>query len=1035
VEQLITVPLEADLLNGVEGIEVIRSESVPGLSSIVMVFSEGTNIYRARQLVEERLTQAHALPNVSKPPTMLQPLSSSNRLLMIGLDSDKVSPIEQSVIARWTVRPKLMGVPGVANVSIWGMRDQQLQVLVDPETLREQGVTLSQVIESAGNAQVVSPLTFLEASTPGTGGFIETPQQRLQVRHLIEKIADPEQLAQVPVADTGGRLRLGDVSTIVVDHQPLIGDAVVDGGPGLLLVVEKFPGADTRTVTADVESALEDLQEGLSGIRTDTSLFRPATYVEKAMDNLALVGGIGFLLMLLVIAAVRLQWQALAIALLVVPLSLVTAALLLQFFGQGFNAIALAGLTAALVVVVDEAVVLTDRVMHRIRANRNNGGPKPIDAVVRAAADDVHGPLAFATIIVLLAITPLLAVGGRPGAFFAPAVWAYVLAVVGSVLVAVTVTPALSVLLFNTWQPTRPRTGVSRSARTVYTVALQRFSRTLRVPLLAAGGIVLLAALTLPWLGSALVPAFQDRTILVQLDAAPGTSGPRMTEIATELGEELRGIPGVGSVSAHVGRAITGDRVTDVHSSDVWVRISEDADYAATLDAIKDTAAGVPDVRHDVVPYTTQNLRDVGALRQGDNTVQGQDLDLLTGSNRELVVRIFGQDPQILREQAARVRDVMAGIDGVTRPRVDLPPTQASIEIEVDLDRAQQFGLTPGAVRRAEATLLQGIQVGSVFEEQKVFDVIVRGAPDIRDSIEDVSNLLIDRPGGGQVRLGEVADVRVAQLPSVIQRDAVSRRLDVTAGVSGRDVGDVRADVEQALQALSFPLEYHAEVLDESTGREVGGLRVAGFALAALVAIFLLLQATFRSWRLAVLVFASLPVALAGGLVGAMADGGDLSFGALLGFLVVLGLSVRAAVLLVSTTQRLERDWGRSARTALVQRAVNERLAAVVTTTACLAVLLAPVVVLGARPGLELLHPMALVVLGGMVTSTFVTLFLLPALVGHLAPAPVEPEGETPVDRTIDLEPVEGTTSADADGVPVQQRPTSVGAGDGAVHR
>src|SRR5688500_14220323 len=253
VENLITVPLEADLLNGVEGIDVIRSESVPGLSSIVMVFASGTDIYRARQLVEERLTQAHALPNVSKPPTLLQPLSSSSRILMIGLSSEEISPIEQSVIARWTVRPRLMGVPGVANVSVWGMRDQQLQVQVDPVRLRDQGVTLNQVIESAGNAQVVSPLSFLEASTPGTGGFIETPQQRLQVRHLLEKIADPEELGKVPVSDTDGRLRLADVATITVDHQPLIGDAVIAGGPGLILVVEKFSGADTLEVTEGVE--------------------------------------------------------------------------------------------------------------------------------------------------------------------------------------------------------------------------------------------------------------------------------------------------------------------------------------------------------------------------------------------------------------------------------------------------------------------------------------------------------------------------------------------------------------------------------------------------------------------------------------------------------------------------------------------------------------------------------------------------------------------------------------------------------------
>src|SRR5215210_5924793 len=333
VEQLVTVPLEADLLNGVQGVDVIRSQSVPGLSSITLVFEPGTDTYRARQLVQERLTQAHALPNVSQPPTLLQPLSSSSRVLMIGLSSDRISPIEKSVIARWTVQPRLMGVPGVANVAVWGMRDQQLQVQVDPERLRDRNVTLNQVISSSGNAQVVSPLTFLEASTPGSGGFIETPQQRLQVRNVLEKIADPKELGKVPVEGTGGRQRLSDVSDIKVDHQPLIGDAVVNDGDGLMLVVEKLPGANTREVTEGVEDALEALRPGLSGLETDTSVFRPATFIDDATNNLAVAAAIAGALLALVLVALLFQWRTVLIALITVPLSLIAAALALDALG------------------------------------------------------------------------------------------------------------------------------------------------------------------------------------------------------------------------------------------------------------------------------------------------------------------------------------------------------------------------------------------------------------------------------------------------------------------------------------------------------------------------------------------------------------------------------------------------------------------------------------------------------------------------------------------------------------------------------
>ncbi|HZC84058.1 MAG TPA: efflux RND transporter permease subunit, partial [Rubrobacter sp.] len=324
VEQLITVPLEADLLNGVQGIDVIRSKSVAGLSDIVMVFDDQTNLYEARQLVQERLIGAVGLPNVSKPPTMINPLSSSSRVMMIGLDPKKISSIEASVLARWTVKPRLLGVPGVANVAIWGSRDRQLQVQVDPEQLKNQGIKLSQVIETAGNAQLVSPLTFLEASTPGTGGFIETPSQRLQVRHAFGQLTTPEGLGQVPVDGTDGKMRLDDVANVVDGHPPLIGNAIVNGNSsGLLLVVEKFPNADTAEVTAGVQDALNELKPGLSGMKIDTGVFQPTTYIEDAVGNLRLALIIAGILLALALVAFLFQWRTVLISLIVIPLSLV----------------------------------------------------------------------------------------------------------------------------------------------------------------------------------------------------------------------------------------------------------------------------------------------------------------------------------------------------------------------------------------------------------------------------------------------------------------------------------------------------------------------------------------------------------------------------------------------------------------------------------------------------------------------------------------------------------------------------------------
>lgn len=993
VEQLITVPLEADLLNGVEGVDTIRSQSVPGLSSIVMVFAPRTDVYRARQLVEERLTQAHALPNVSKPPTLLQPLSSSSRVLLIGLSSDRLSAIEQSVIARWTVRPRLMGVPGVANVSIWGMRDQQLQVQVDPARLRDHGVTLNQVIRSAGNAQVVSPLSFLEASTPGTGGFVETPQQRLQVRHLIEKIADPKELGKVPVEGTGGRLRLADVADIKIDHQPLIGDAVVAGGPGLMLVVEKFPGASTGEVTEGVEGALDELRPGLSGLRTDTATFRPAGYIEDGLGNLALAVMIGSALILLGLAAIRFHWRVLVVVAVAVPLSVLAAVLLLRLLGQGLNALVFAGLAAAVAVVVDEAVTSAEHVAGQLRQRRRNDAPTSVVSVIRGSAQDVRVPLTYATLIVLLAIVPVAVMGGRPGAFFDPLVLSYALAITAAMVVALTAAPALTWLLFAKGWPARRESASARWVTTRYQAGLRRFTRRLRVALITAGAGAVIGIVALPFLGVSLVPTFKDRDLLVHLESQSGTSNPRMTEITTEVTRRLDGVSGVGSVGAHIGRAVTGDQVTNVNTSEVWLNIQPDADYSATMRAINeavDQAPGVVD--HDVVAYSAQKMRDVGALTNGDNQADGNGLDLLTGSATPLAVRLFGQDLDVLRREADKVKAVMSRVDGVVRPRVALPATQPTVEIAVDLNRAQRFGITPGAVRRAEATLLQGIQVGSVFQQQKVFDVIVQGAPGTRQSVEDVRNLLIDRPGGGYLRLGQVADVRVTESPAVIRRDAVSRWLDVEAEVSGRSIGSVASDIEDRLAAVAFPLEYHAEVLHESTGAEIGAGRMVGFAVGAAVAAFLLLQAAFRSWRLATLVFVTVPLSLLGGLAVALLDGTEMALGSLLGFLALFGLATRSNILLVARLRSLERNAGVPPDADLVHRGAGERLAPVVASTAAVALLVLPLAVLGARPGLEVIHPMALVLLGGLVTSAFVTLFLLPALYLRFAPRAVQSE-------------------------------------------
>jgi CzcA family heavy metal efflux pump len=1020
VEQMITVPLEADLLNGIEGVDVIRSESVSGLSDIVMVFEPGTEIYHARQLVQERLTGATGAAGLaqaySKPPTMINPLSSASRVMMIGIDPNKLSPIEAGVLSHWVIRPRLLGVPGVSNVSIWGLRDQQLQVQVDPEQLQAQGVTLNQVVETTGNAQLVSPLTFLEASTPGTGGFIESPNQRLQVRHVFENFGTPKALGNVTVEDTGGKLRVDDVANVVEEHQPLIGDAIVDGEDGrLLLVVEKFPGADTVEVTSGVEDALNKLQPGLSGMKFDTNVFQPATYIVDALDNLRLAFIIAGILLVLVLAALLFSWRTTLISLVTIPLSLVAAALVLYLRGETFNPIAFAGLAVAIPLIIDDAVVGVHNVARRLSEHRQAGSDRSTADIVLEALAEVRRPTTYAAFIALLAIVPVVVMEGRPGAFFEPLALSYVLAVLASMVVALTVAPALSLLVFSRGSVVRRESPILRLLNPRYDSALARLARAPLAVLIAAGVLVAVGLAALPLLHTSLIPSFKDRDVLVHLQSPPGTSETKMSGLTAQVSRELGAIEGVEDVGGHVGRALTGDQIVDVNSSTLSVNIGSDADYEATVAEIQDVVGSLDEpVKRDVVTYSQQRIGDVGTLVDAEAPSSGDNLDVLTGADKPLVVRVYGQNLDVLRREANDVQDIVGGVDGVLNPSVERVPEEPVLAVETDLAKAQPYGIKPGDVRRAAAMLLQGITVGNIFGEQKVFEVVVKGVPDVRQSVDSVRNLLIDTPGGGHVRLDQVADVRIQPSPAVIKRDAAERYIDVEANVSGRSLGAVATDVEDRLANAEFPLEYHAEVLGQTTtAQEINLGRVVGFGLAAVIAIFLLFQAVFRSWRLAGLAFLTLPVALAGGVLAALIDGATLSLGSLIAFLALLGIAARNGVMLIDRFQRLRLDGDQAFGAELVRRGAQERLAPTLTVAVATAAAVLPFVVMGNVAGLEIVNPMAIVLLGGLITTTLLSLFVLPVLYLRFgAGAQPEPEAETPGPYGAAAGPVDGDREA-----------------------
>jgi Cu/Ag efflux pump CusA len=1001
VEQLLTVPLEADLLNGVEGVEVIRSKSLPGLSSITLVFEPGFDVYKGRQLVQERLVQlgGAAFPNVSDPPTMLQPLSSSSRVLMVGLDSGKLSPIERSVIAKWTVRPRLMGVQGVANVSVWGMRDQQLQVQVDPKKLADRNVSLAQVISTAGNAQIASPVSYLEASVPGTGGFIETANQRLPIRNVFESIYTPEALGRLPVEETGGRIRLSDVANVKNDHPPLIGDAVVNDGDGLILMIEKFPGTDVKEVTDGVESALNDLKPGLGGMSADTSIYRPASFIEKATDNLTLALIIGAVLLAGVLVAFLMAWRTVLIALITVPVSMTAAALALDLTGETFNAISFAGLALALLLVIDESIVGAENIARRLRERR--AGEASTATVVLQATQEVRGPLGYATVVALLAIVPMAIMEGRPGSFLAPLAIAYSLAVVIAMVAALTLTPALAYLLPD-------RGGVSPVVGRLGKAYDGMLSKAIGASGAVLGGAavtvvaVIAAVAVLNPSDPKIIPDLKDTGVLVRLDSEPGTSNVETTKVATDLSKQIRGIDGVDNVAAHIGRAVTGDRIVDVNSSEVVVALDPDADFDKAFASIEDAAGKVQGADTEVITASAQRIREVGAVNEGENLVTGTGLDVLTGSDKPLVVRVYGQNFDTLKTEAEKIKAVVAEVDGVKNPTIETVPSQRQLEIKVDVNKARDLGLKPGDIRRAEAVMVQGILVGNTFEDQKVFDVIVQGTPNLRADVNALRDLLINLPDGGEVRLGEVATVREVPTSTTISRDAVSRKLDIVADVDG-NLSNIADDIKDRLDDVSLPIEYHAEVFERTVSDEVNSGQIVAFVLAALVGVLLLLQAAFRSWKVAAMAFLTLPVALAGGVVGALLLGGDMTLGVMLGLLALFVLAVRNGVTLIRHYQERERGhdnaFGPEAfGPELVRRGAQERFAASVTSAVAIGATVLPFIVLGGRSGLEIVSEMAVVVLIGLVSLVALSLFVLPTLYLRFG-AGETPEAGTDEDR------------------------------------
>jgi CzcA family heavy metal efflux pump len=964
IEDQITNPIELVLM-GTPELDVVRSRSVNGLSQIVLQFKRGTDILYARQLVQERLNLAIAnLPSsATAAPVMLQPLSATSRVMKIGLSSTKYDMMDLSMIAYWTIKFRLLQVPGVANVPMWGERIKMFTVQVDPERARRHGVSMNRIHEVASETLDFGLVPYSASAKTQTEGFIDTPNQRLPMLH-VQPVIEPEDVARVPVQTVNGKtVHLGDVANIVWDTWPLVGDAVINDGPGLMLIVEKLPWANTLEVTRGVDAALAELRPGLPGVEIDAKIFRPATYIELSIHNLNRALLIACVLVVVVLAFFLFDWRPALISVVAIPLSLIAGALVLYLRGAALNTMVLAGFVIAVGVVVDDAIIDIENIVRRLRQYRKEGSTKSTPRIILEGSLEVRSAIIYATLIDVVALLPVFFMQGLSGAFFRPLAISYGLAVLASLLVALTVTPAMGLLLLRNAPLKEHGSSFARWLQGRYQALLARIVQVPVGAYVTVGIIALAGVVVAPRLGKSLLPDFKERDFLMHWVTKPATSHPEMYRITVQSSKELRAIPGVRNFGAHIGRALAGDEPYGVNFTENWISVDPNVDYESTLHAIQETVAGYPGVQRDVQTYLKERIREV-----------------LTGGGHALIVRLYGQDLDTLRKSAEAVEAAMKDIPGVADLHVQLQTMVPFVEVKVDLNAAQRYGLKPGDVLRSANMIMTGHEVSDIHRDGWVYDVQVWTIPAVRQNLTNIREMLIDTPGGGHVRLADVASVTVKPTPNMVQRENGARRMDVRADVAGRDLGSVATDVEAALAGVPLPLGYHAELQGEWQERQAAGKGLLLLSIVAAIGILFLLETSFKSWRLGILSFLTLPSALVGGVLAAYLGDGILSLGALVGFLTILGIAARNGIMMINHFQHLEREEGETFGPGLVLRGARERLLPILMTTLACALALVPLVIAGSIPGHEIEHPLAVVVLGGLVTSTLLNLFVVPSL-------------------------------------------------------
>ena len=952
VESLVTLPIES-AINGTPGVSAVRSSSAASISVVRVVFNWGTDIYQARQLVTERLQSAQSkLPAGIEIPQIAPISSPIGTIATYAFTSKTTDLMDVRRIVDWQVTNRLLAVPGVTQVIVFGGDVRQYQVLVAPEKLQAFNVSLQDVSEAVAAANVNAP-----------GGYLITPDREKLIRG-IGRIENIEALKQsVIIARNGTPVRITDVADVKIGAAVKRGDASVNAQKAVVAIVNKQPQADTPTVTRAVEAAMAEVKAGLpAGIQVATT-FRQETYIDASIENVREALIEGSIIVALILIPFLMNWRNLAVCLAALPLSLLIGVLALNWLGQGLNTMTLGGLAVAIGSAVDDAIVDAENVYRNLRENKYSPNPKPVLDVVFEGCEEVRDSVFGATIITIVVFAPIFALTGVEGSIFIPMGLGYLAAVLASSVVALTVTPALCAILLPYGRLPEREPWVARFFKRIYLPLLTFSMRRSPIILSIAAASLVAAAIVVPSFGRIFLPEFQEQSLVNTLLLYPGSSLEATNSAASVLEHKLKDNPRFQTIQVRSGRAAGDADAAGVNLAHVDVELSETGmkDRKASVELLRQEFAKVPGAAPNVGGFISHRMDEV-----------------LSGVRSAIAVKIFGPELDQLRTLGQQVNDAMRSVAGVVDLQLEPQIPVEQIQIQFDRVAAGRYGLTIGQLSETIETALNGRVVSQVLDQQQTFDLVVWLKPEARQSLDTIGNLVVDTPSGNKIPLAQVAQVRDGTGPNTINRENVSRLIVVAANAQGRDlrsvVNDIQAKVKQQVQ---IPPGYYIQYAGQFEAEERASQNILIFSAIAFVVITIIMYLSVKSVASTAMIMINLPLALVGGAIAVALTGGILSIASLVGFVTLFGVATRNGLLLVDN-YNTKFAAGMPLKDLLIQGSM-ERLNAILMTAFTSALGLAPLVIAGG-PGKELLQPLSIVVLGGLFTSTALTLLVLPAL-------------------------------------------------------